>query len=157
MKIGASEHLSGFAKLFTRKRKNTNKVACKAIHSPKQNKAACKAIYHQKTKGKPRSLKSKSKVRDMVIISGSFHVCLWAFVLLVASSIATTSEAAAVKPSRFAMPFNRTLFPPDFIFGAGSSAYQVYIYRESVYFKLLPWTCTHIIYPYIKNKITLLI
>ncbi|KAF3455389.1 hypothetical protein FNV43_RR00012 [Rhamnella rubrinervis] len=47
--------------------------------------------------------------------------CLLSFLLLVESG---TNEAAATA-SYFPSPFNRTLFPPDFIFGAGSSAYQI--------------------------------
>jgi len=30
------------------------------------------------------------------------------------------------KPSRYSMPFNRTSFPKDFTFGAGTAAYQVH-------------------------------
>ncbi|KAI9116465.1 hypothetical protein K1719_012632 [Acacia pycnantha] len=49
--------------------------------------------------------------------------------LLVVSLVATASALAAAaggsaKPSRYSAPFNRTLFPRDFVFGAGSSSYQ---------------------------------
>lgn len=63
---------------------------------------------------------SKAKL-EMAIHTGSFFVCLLSFVLLASSG---TNEAA-VTPSHSSRPFNRTIFPPDFIFGAGSSAYQV--------------------------------
>lgn len=33
--------------------------------------------------------------------------------------------ATHVKPLPFSIPFNRSLFPTGFIFGAGSAAYQV--------------------------------
>ncbi|KAF3433996.1 hypothetical protein FNV43_RR25099 [Rhamnella rubrinervis] len=35
------------------------------------------------------------------------------------------TNGAAVTPGHSSTPFNRTIFPPDFIFGAGSSAYQI--------------------------------
>uniref|UniRef100_A0A6N2KZQ7 Beta-glucosidase n=1 Tax=Salix viminalis TaxID=40686 RepID=A0A6N2KZQ7_SALVM len=41
--------------------------------------------------------------------------------LIVASLLASTHGA---KPSRYSMPFNRTSFPRDFTFGAGTAAYQ---------------------------------
>ncbi|KAJ6750533.1 hypothetical protein OIU85_001106 [Salix viminalis] len=41
--------------------------------------------------------------------------------LIVASLLASTHGA---KPSRYSMPFNRTSFPKDFTFGAGTAAYQ---------------------------------
>ncbi|KAF3434460.1 hypothetical protein FNV43_RR25563 [Rhamnella rubrinervis] len=59
----------------------------------------------------------------MAIFSGSFVVSLLSLVLLTSSG--TTTNGAAVTPSHSSSPFNRTIFPPDFIFGAGSSAYQI--------------------------------
>ncbi|XP_054815653.1 vicianin hydrolase-like [Prosopis cineraria] len=50
---------------------------------------------------------------------------LFLFALLAVT--AATLEAAgggAAKPSHYSVPFNRTLFPRDFVFGAGSSSYQ---------------------------------
>ncbi|KAJ6315865.1 hypothetical protein OIU78_019189 [Salix suchowensis] len=41
--------------------------------------------------------------------------------VIVASLLASTHGA---KPSRYSMPFNRTSFPKDFTFGAGTAAYQ---------------------------------
>ncbi|XP_048326989.2 vicianin hydrolase-like isoform X1 [Ziziphus jujuba] len=43
-------------------------------------------------------------------------------VFFLAFALASTTEA--VKPSHYPMPFNRSSFPADFVFGAGSSAYQ---------------------------------
>ena len=46
-----------------------------------------------------------------------------------AISLATTATEAAVKPKPkpkpISVPFNRSSFPHDFIFGSGSAAYQV--------------------------------
>ncbi|KAF3450133.1 hypothetical protein FNV43_RR06213 [Rhamnella rubrinervis] len=54
-------------------------------------------------------------------LDSSFLLGLLALVLLAS----TSSFEAAVTPSHSSRPFNRTLFPPDFIFGAGSAAYQI--------------------------------
>lgn len=49
------------------------------------------------------------------------------YVLLVAAAATLTAAASSpVRPSRFSVPFNRTLFPSDFVFGAGIAAYQVH-------------------------------
>nr|TKR65660.1 hypothetical protein D5086_0000319220 [Populus alba] len=53
----------------------------------------------------------------MANIQGAF---LLPFVV-VAGLLASTHGA---KPSRYSMPFNRTSFPKDFTFGAGTAAYQ---------------------------------
>jgi len=55
----------------------------------------------------------------MANIQGAF---LLPFVV-VAGLLASTHCA---KPSRYSMPFNRTSFPKDFTFGAGTAAYQVH-------------------------------
>ncbi|XP_028776325.1 vicianin hydrolase isoform X2 [Neltuma alba] len=57
-----------------------------------------------------------ASVRNNVALSFVF-VFLSFFVLLLRGT-----ESA--KPSHYSVPFNRTLFPPSFIFGAGSAAYQ---------------------------------
>ncbi|KAF7824499.1 vicianin hydrolase-like [Senna tora] len=49
---------------------------------------------------------------------GAFFLCL----LLAISNVAFSSESTM--PSHYSVPFNRTLFPSDFVFGAGSAAYQ---------------------------------
>jgi hypothetical protein len=54
-------------------------------------------------------------------VQGPFLLCL----LALASLYACTEGA---KPSHYSIPFNRSSFPAGFIFGAGSAAYQVYIY-----------------------------
>ncbi|XP_060669944.1 vicianin hydrolase-like [Ziziphus jujuba] len=56
----------------------------------------------------------------MAIEGGVSVLCLMALVVFTS----TTSSGEAVKPSHYSMPFNRTSFPPHFIFGAGSAAYQ---------------------------------
>ncbi|XP_048325874.2 vicianin hydrolase [Ziziphus jujuba] len=56
----------------------------------------------------------------MAIEGGVSVFCLMALVVFTS----TTSSGEAVKPSHYSMPFNRTSFPPHFIFGAGSAAYQ---------------------------------
>ncbi|CAM8963943.1 unnamed protein product [Rhodiola kirilowii] len=45
--------------------------------------------------------------------------------LLLALLVTDSSAAAGVKPAPYSMPFNLTAFPADFIFGAGSAAYQI--------------------------------
>ncbi|KAF3450132.1 hypothetical protein FNV43_RR06212 [Rhamnella rubrinervis] len=61
----------------------------------------------------------------MAKFSGSsFLVCLLVFVLL-ASTSTIEAQVTPVTPSNSSRPFNRTLFPADFIFGAGSAAYQI--------------------------------
>jgi ABC-type transporter Mla maintaining outer membrane lipid asymmetry permease subunit MlaE len=44
---------------------------------------------------------------------------------LLAGVTAGTTASQNVHPSHYASTFNRTLFPKDFLFGIGSSAYQV--------------------------------
>lgn len=51
-------------------------------------------------------------------LPGPFLLC----VLALTSLLATTNGA---KPSPYSIPFNRTIFPASFIFGAGTAAYQV--------------------------------
>ncbi|XP_059434257.1 vicianin hydrolase-like [Corylus avellana] len=53
----------------------------------------------------------------MAVVKGPFLFCLMAL-----ASLCACTEAA--KPSHYSMPFNRSSFPADFIFGAGSAAYQ---------------------------------
>lgn len=48
---------------------------------------------------------------------------LFSFILVLFALLA--SAAVEVEPSHYSMPFNRTSFPPGFIFGAGLAAYQV--------------------------------
>ncbi|KAI9116551.1 hypothetical protein K1719_012718 [Acacia pycnantha] len=59
----------------------------------------------------------------MGVEGGGFLLCV---LLVAAAATLSLAEAAggAVKPSPFSVPFNRTLFPSDFVFGAGSAAYQ---------------------------------
>ncbi|XP_060670830.1 vicianin hydrolase [Ziziphus jujuba] len=54
----------------------------------------------------------------MAIIGDFFHFCL---LVLLAFALSTTEAA---QPSHYSVPFNRSSFPSDFIFGAGSAAYQ---------------------------------
>ncbi|XP_028776803.1 vicianin hydrolase-like [Neltuma alba] len=50
-----------------------------------------------------------------------FRLC----VFLVATATTLTAVAGGdAKPRHFSVPFNRTVFPSDFVFGAGSAAYQ---------------------------------
>ncbi|KAL5781173.1 hypothetical protein ACOSP7_006202 [Xanthoceras sorbifolium] len=53
------------------------------------------------------------------------YIFLFCILASVPGSLATTH---AVKPSHYSMPFNRTIFPAGFIFGAGSASYQVQVY-----------------------------
>lgn len=52
----------------------------------------------------------------MKIAGGDFLL----FVLM-----AATASTLTAAPGSYSVPFNRSLFPHDFLFGAGSSAYQV--------------------------------
>lgn len=72
--------------------------------------------------------------------------CILYFVAL-ANLFALTS--AAIPAKRFYAPFNRTSFPPDFVFGASSAAYQVYIYNNFNFSR--PGKCVTI---YIIQKLT---
>ncbi|XP_054793033.1 vicianin hydrolase-like isoform X2 [Prosopis cineraria] len=57
----------------------------------------------------------------MRVKGNSFLLC----VLMVAAATTLAAAAAATaKPAHYTVPFNRTLFPRGFVFGAGSSAYQ---------------------------------
>ena len=60
----------------------------------------------------------KHIAKSSMAIQAPFLLCLLALAALWAS---TQGE----KPTHYSIPFNRTSFPPGFIFGAGSSAYQV--------------------------------
>jgi len=51
-------------------------------------------------------------------------ICLFSLATLLAVVTGTASQH--VQPSHYAASFNRTLFPSDFLFGIGSSAYQVH-------------------------------
>lgn len=68
---------------------------------------------------------------EMALFPGPAMVWLLAFVLLIASRSSTGNSEAAVTPSHSSTPFNRTLFPADFILGAGSAAYQVLALRPT--------------------------
>ncbi|KAI9169439.1 hypothetical protein LWI28_012343 [Acer negundo] len=46
------------------------------------------------------------------------------FLFLFCIFLALLARSDAVKPMHYSMPFNRSLFPADFTFGAGSAAYQ---------------------------------
>lgn len=51
--------------------------------------------------------------------------------LIVAFVGSEGAETAAVKPTtHYSIPFNRSSFPPSFIFGAGSAAYQVNLIKS---------------------------
>ncbi|XP_054816186.1 vicianin hydrolase-like [Prosopis cineraria] len=54
----------------------------------------------------------------MRVVALSYVVVLFFFFFILLRGI----ESA--KPSHYSVPFNRTLFPPSFVFGAGSAAYQ---------------------------------
>ena len=51
-------------------------------------------------------------------IQAPFLLCLLAL-----AAFWTSTQGA--KPTHYSIPFNRTSFPPGFIFGVGSAAYQV--------------------------------
>ncbi|KAK4855918.1 hypothetical protein QYF36_012288 [Acer negundo] len=57
----------------------------------------------------------------MAIQQNLLVFCLLAFV---PALLATTSTDHGVKPKPYSMPFNRTIFPAGFTFGAGSASYQ---------------------------------
>jgi hypothetical protein len=50
---------------------------------------------------------------------------LYLFSLATLLAVVTGTEPQKVEPSQYAS-FNRSLFPHDFLFGIGSSAYQVH-------------------------------
>jgi len=54
---------------------------------------------------------------------GPSLLCLFSCALL---AVVTGTATQNVHPSHYAASFNRTLFPSDFLFGIGSSAYQVH-------------------------------
>ena len=66
-----------------------------------------------------------SKQNNMAFYSSLF-LCLFALLLLLRSSKVTCEEAVSVSPT-IDISLNRNSFPEGFIFGAGSSSYQVYI------------------------------
>ncbi|TKY49539.1 Vicianin hydrolase [Spatholobus suberectus] len=53
-----------------------------------------------------------------------FLLCILSLATTLLAS-GTGSATPSVEPSHYVSTFNRSLFPPDFIFGLGSSAYQV--------------------------------
>lgn len=63
--------------------------------------------------------KKNKKPKQNMAIEGPFLF----FFLFLAFALASTVEA--VKLSNYSIPFNRSSFPADFVFGAGSAAYQV--------------------------------
>lgn len=66
-----------------------------------------------------------SKSAAMRAITPSLlYLCSLATLLAVVTGAETPSHE--VHPSHYATTFNRTLFPSDFLFGIGSSAYQVH-------------------------------
>jgi len=69
-------------------------------------------------------------------VQGPFLLCLLALASLYACTV-------GAKPSHYSMPFNRSSFPADFIFGVGSAAYQVYMHGLRSTFRLqLGWIFT---------------
>ncbi|KAK7323956.1 hypothetical protein VNO77_27460 [Canavalia gladiata] len=55
-------------------------------------------------------------------ITSSSLLCLISLTTLLVSGVATATPS--VQPSHYVIPFNRSLFPSDFLFGIGNSAYQ---------------------------------
>ncbi|XP_029126423.1 non-cyanogenic beta-glucosidase-like [Cajanus cajan] len=53
-----------------------------------------------------------------------YLVCVLSFVLLSSFRVSSTDSVPLYSPVHDAASLNRTSFPPGFIFGAGSSAYQ---------------------------------
>jgi len=53
--------------------------------------------------------------------------CLLSLAIATILGSGTATATPSVKPSHYASTFNRTLFPSTFIFGVGSSAYQVFL------------------------------
>jgi len=51
---------------------------------------------------------------------------LYLFSLATLLAVVTGTATQNVHPSHYAASFNRTHFPSDFLFGIGSSAYQVH-------------------------------
>ena len=49
------------------------------------------------------------------------------FLLCLLALAALCDSTQGATPTHYSVPFNRTIFPTGFIFGAGSAAYQVYI------------------------------
>lgn len=66
---------------------------------------------------------------------------LYLFSLATLLAVVTGTEPKKVEPSQYAS-FNRSLFPDDFLFGIGSSAYQVHTITQYIYF--VTWTTTQI-------------
>lgn len=53
--------------------------------------------------------------------------------LLVLATSRSCSADGAAEAEEIQMPINRSNFPPGFIFGAGTSAYAVYLYPFTVH------------------------
>jgi len=51
---------------------------------------------------------------------------LYLFSLATLLAVVTGTEPQKVEPRHYAASFNKSLFPADFLFGIGSSAYQVH-------------------------------
>ncbi|XLT67330.1 hypothetical protein HN873_023769 [Arachis hypogaea] len=58
----------------------------------------------------------------MEVIVPTLLLCL---LTLVAGGTPSSSPTPSIHPTHYTSTFNRSLFPPDFLFGVGTSAYQV--------------------------------
>ena len=63
--------------------------------------------------------------------NGLCILSLIALVLVISKSSVNCIETDAVEPIIDIASLNRNSFPPDFIFGAGSSSYQVLLFIDS--------------------------